>query len=98
MSTQSLPTTDSAPHSEVIVISSLDTVHLYFPLSPTVTLLIVNVLVLTPVAPKGILFPILIHWYIRLSVPLALHVRVTVVPTGASTSLGSVVTTVKNEE
>ena len=81
--------TDTVPYSDATLTSPLDTTHLYCPLLSTVILGITNVLLFTPVAVDGIvLFPILIHWYFRLSAPLALHVRVTTLPTPTSVSLG----------
>ena len=81
--------TDTVPYLEVTLVLLLYTIHLYCPLSSIVILVITNVLLFTPVAFDGIvLFPILIHWYFRLSAPLALHVRVIFVPTAAIVSLG----------
>ena len=43
---------------------------------------IINVLLFIPLALDGmVFFPILIHWYLRLSAPLALHDRMTFIPT-----------------
>ena len=79
--------TDTIPYSDITLTSPLDTIHLYSPLSSTLILGITNMLLFTPLAVDGIvLFPILIHWYFRLSAPLALHVRMTFFPTPTITS------------
>ena len=42
-----------------------------------------------------VFFPTLIHWYLRLLAPVALHVRVTFVPTTVVVFLGFVVISAK---